>query len=484
MESKKRGVRRRACDLRKKKAAAEEERVRAAEQLLELQTVAKTTLLQEQQAQAMLFYGHAALSQHMIIPGTGAASGGSSASSVTRPLPPRSTAPPTAPFGHEMGAHSGRQAYLSRDGQCRRPCHILRHKEAPQAPPIDTQEGTTAGPGSINIAEEPLFGEALTQAAAAQARARRVSKRTGNYTEKEDKVLVDGWLTIGQDVLTGAEQKGTAFWRRIYEYFHEHRKYGQEPFESDRSEISLQKRWGAIQTECNKFQAAYDHAKRLPVSGMGVKDLVWRALEFYKVNNGEKTFAFPHCWKELHGTPKFQEGYEGYMATLTGNNPAKDATVIDLDGGQPCGSSASRASRPRGHKSTKADMKRDASSMLLYGTLKEMHADREVSTDKRDERRRREKEEDRKKFFDVQQKKLEIEEVKAKTKAKELELKERELELIAMARAKEVELKAKEVELKRQAEDNLIMNADLTNMSEAKRAWFEKRQKEILERPN
>jgi hypothetical protein len=147
-------------------------------------------------------------------------------------------------------------------------------QQAPQPPPIDTQEGTTAGPGSINIAEEPLFGEALTQAAAAQARARRVSKRTGNYTEKEDKVLVDGWLTIGQDALTGAEQKGTAFWRRIYEYFHEHRKYGQEPFESDRSEISLQKRWGAIQTECNKFQAAYDHVKRIPVSGLGMKDLV------------------------------------------------------------------------------------------------------------------------------------------------------------------------------------------------------------------
>ncbi|KAM0870738.1 hypothetical protein ACQ4PT_039815 [Festuca glaucescens] len=67
------------------------------------------------------------------------------------------------------------------------------------------------------------------------------------------------------------------------------------------------------------------------------------------------------------------------MATLTGNKTAKDATVIDLDGGQPCGSSASRASRPRGHKSTKADMKRDASPMLLFGTLKEMHADREAS---------------------------------------------------------------------------------------------------------
>jgi Flp pilus assembly secretin CpaC len=129
-------------------------------------------------------------------------------------------------------------------------------------------------------------------------------------------------------------------------------------------------------------------------------------------------------------------------------------------------------------------MKRDASAMQLVGTLKEMHAHREVSTDKRDERRRQEKEEDMKNYFDVQKKKLEIEEVKAKTKAREIELKEKEIELIAMARAKEVELKAKEVELKRQAEDNLIMNADLTNMSEAKRAWFEKRQKEILERPN
>nr|XP_051220994.1 uncharacterized protein LOC127339153 [Lolium perenne] len=106
-------------------------------------------------------------------------------------------------------------------------------QQAPQPPPINTQEDTTACPGSINIEEESLFTQELTQAATAQARARRVSKRTTNYTEKEDK-----------------------------------------PFESDRSETSLQKRLGAIQTECNKFQAVYDHVKRIPVSGMGVKDLV------------------------------------------------------------------------------------------------------------------------------------------------------------------------------------------------------------------
>nr|XP_051212157.1 uncharacterized protein LOC127329733 [Lolium perenne] len=147
-------------------------------------------------------------------------------------------------------------------------------EQAPQPPPIDTQEDTTAYPGSMNIEEESLFAEELTEAAAAQARGRRVSKRTSNYTVQEDKVLVDAWLTIGQDALTGAEQKVTAFWRQIYEYFHEHSKYGHESFESDRSELSLQKRWGAIQTECNKFQATYDHVKRIPVSGMRMKDLV------------------------------------------------------------------------------------------------------------------------------------------------------------------------------------------------------------------
>jgi hypothetical protein len=147
-------------------------------------------------------------------------------------------------------------------------------EQAPQPPPIDTHDDTTAYPGSMNIEHESLFAEELTQAAVGQARGRRFSKRTTNYTVQEDKVLVDGWLTIGQDALTGVEQKGTAFWHRMYEYFHEYRKYEVEPFESDRSGLSLRKRWGAIKTECNKFQAAYDHVKRIPVSGIGVKDLV------------------------------------------------------------------------------------------------------------------------------------------------------------------------------------------------------------------
>ncbi|KAM0839524.1 hypothetical protein ACQ4PT_060269 [Festuca glaucescens] len=143
----------------------------------------------------------------------------------------------------------------------------------------------------------------------------------------------------------------------------------------------------------------------------------------------------------------------------------------------------SRASRPRGHKATKADMKRDASALHLVGILKDLYAEKEMSTDKRDERKRRDNEEAMRNYYDVQKRKLDIDETNARSRAKEVALKEKELELIATSKAKEVELKQREVELKLLSE-NLIMTADLTTMPPARRAWFDKRQKEIQDRSN
>ena len=102
-------------------------------------------------------------------------------------------------------------------------------------------------------------------------------------------------------------------------------------------------------------------------------------MDYFKEVNEGKTFTFPHCWKELRGSPKFEEGFESYMASLMGSKTAKDASVIDLDGGQPATSSTSRASRPRGHKATKADMKRDVATLHLVGTLKDLYAEKEMS---------------------------------------------------------------------------------------------------------
>jgi hypothetical protein len=94
------------------------------------------------------------------------------------------------------------------------------------------------------------------------------------YTNKEDLMLCDAWLHIGTDPISGAEQKGGHFWRRIYLYFHEHRKFKPDNFESDRNEASLSKRWSFIQLECNRFCGALENMKNRKQSGHGVNELV------------------------------------------------------------------------------------------------------------------------------------------------------------------------------------------------------------------
>jgi hypothetical protein len=66
-------------------------------------------------------------------------------------------------------------------------------------------------------------------------------------------MLCDAWLHIGTDPINGAEQKGGQFWRRVFLYFHEHRKFKPDIFESDRNDVSLSKRWSFIQLECKQI---------------------------------------------------------------------------------------------------------------------------------------------------------------------------------------------------------------------------------------
>ena len=141
----------------------------------------------------------------------------------------------------------------------------------------ETQETREVTDEVVGIAEEPLFADELSRQATAQTRS--ISHRTTAYSQAEDIMLCEAWMEIGQDAITGAEQKGQVFWRRCHGYFHENRKFPTNrdlgrPFESERNELSLQKRWGFIQSECSKFVASYEQCASRPVSGVGVKDLV------------------------------------------------------------------------------------------------------------------------------------------------------------------------------------------------------------------
>ncbi|KAK1662745.1 hypothetical protein QYE76_050904 [Lolium multiflorum] len=66
-------------------------------------------------------------------------------------------------------------------------------------------------------------------------------------------------------------------------------------------------------------------------------------------------------------------------------------------------------------------------------TIKTLLADKEVSSEKRDERKRREKEDAVKNYYEIQTKKLEIEEIIARAATKEMDNTQKELEMKIMA---------------------------------------------------
>jgi hypothetical protein len=114
----------------------------------------------------------------------------------------------------------------------------MRHDNQDKTEHMVTPEGP-----SVKTDGDPLFREALL----ATTQRQRHSHRTGAYTNKDDRMLCEAWLDIGQNPICGAEKKGGVFGRRIGWYFHEHRKFMSDDFESDPNDVPLKKRWSSIQ---------------------------------------------------------------------------------------------------------------------------------------------------------------------------------------------------------------------------------------------
>jgi hypothetical protein len=227
-------------------------------------------------------------------------------------------------------------------------------------------------------------------------------------------------MEIGQDPICGAQQKGDTFWRKIYNYFHEHKHLGEHPFESNRSENSITKRWQFIVEQCTLFTASYDHVKKRQVSGLGVGDLVFQALAWFKAAHKGKSFNMVHCWTAVKDCPKWQELYKSWS-----NNGGPQSNVFDLEGGT--ASATTHELRPRGRNTSKAEAKRDAASQVVVETIKTFLANKEVSTEKRGSTGIKKKAVDS--YVVIETKRLAIEEMNARAKAKEADNKQKELEI-------------------------------------------------------
>ncbi|XBI38838.1 hypothetical protein VPH35_123752 [Triticum aestivum] len=148
--------------------------------------------------------------------------------------------------------------------------------------------------------------------------------------------------------------------------------------------------------------------------------------------------------------------------------------------------------RPRGKTNSKVDDIRDASSMALHETLHGMMSHKDV----RDEKKRQSKDEQMKQYLDLQRQKLEMKEVAKKRKIDmEEAARQRQLDMEEAARQRQLDIEADNVKARQRQLDIeatnaatkakevalAIMSVDLSKMSDKTRAWFEAKQKDMLD---
>jgi hypothetical protein len=102
-------------------------------------------------------------------------------------------------------------------------------------------------------------------------------KRTKNFSEQEDALLVSAWLNININPVHGTNQTRGTFWKRVYDFFHKNKT-----FESSRTESSLLHRWGLIQENVNKFCGCVSNIEDRRQSGVTFQDKVMFVSVFLK----------------------------------------------------------------------------------------------------------------------------------------------------------------------------------------------------------
>ncbi|KAI4972693.1 hypothetical protein ZWY2020_003618 [Hordeum vulgare] len=308
-----------------------------------------------------------------------------------------------------------------------------------------------------DIEAEPLFENELANQAVGTARKRK-SKRTKAYTATEDKLLCECWRDIGQDPKTGAEQKHSTFWIHVHRDFHERNKFSPYQIASARMWVSISKRWRVIQQECNKFCATLESVKTRPVSGIGVQDMAFQALEAFKVQHNGKCFNRSHCFRVIKDEEKFKAQYAG----LKSRGGKQGVEEVGDD----------EKARPRGKTNSKED-KRDAASIALIATVEGMV----TKKDSTEEKRRQEREEQINAFLELQRRRLDME---AEKQARMLEMETEKQAKMLDIEAANAKTKAKEVALASMTTGLKIMKVDLNTVSPRKRSWFEKTQANML----
>lgn len=133
------------------------------------------------------------------------------------------------------------------------------------------------------------------------------AKKGKNFGENEEKQLCCSFLHISQDPKQGTGQKSENFWKRITEHYNTNKPEGG----GYRPARSLETKWSAIKHDVAKFVGIYGSVYKLKESGTSLEDVLFRALELYKLKSPKGVgFAYIHAWKILKDVPRWGETRE------------------------------------------------------------------------------------------------------------------------------------------------------------------------------
>ena len=132
------------------------------------------------------------------------------------------------------------------------------------------------------------------------------------WTKVHDGALCKAWLAASEDSINGTGQKAKSFWSSVFEVRVNllcNEAPDGENSATDRTQSSVQSRWGTINREVTKFCGIHAQVKSVAKSGWNDDNYYDEAEKLYVAESKAKSkptkFAFKVCWEVLKVAPKW-----------------------------------------------------------------------------------------------------------------------------------------------------------------------------------